>query len=91
MASFSLYNICAIFCDGTTAVDALFMMQAVGLLLVGYWLRKLHPVTELFFGVAIYNLIDELKGTGGQIDWLEYFATLVLILFLFLKYKKKDA
>ena len=62
-----------------------YIIMYIGLLLGLYGINE--PVVKLFAGLFSFNLVDELVGDNGLVNFTDYFDILIIFVLAFYNYK----
>lgn len=60
------------FHNDVLATNIFFYLDAVAIIFVSFQFRKKHWFINTVFWLAIYNLIDQIRGYGSVFQWYEY-------------------
>lgn len=85
---FIITNAVAYFSNPYLADRAFWFSFDIALICFSIPFRHKTWVSESFFCLSIYNLLDEIMGRGALLQWYEFPMALSVIVFIFLKHKK---
>lgn len=69
--------------DPMIATISYFLVLAIAYVLIGFGVKTMSKIGELFYWLSIGHLIDELIGRGSIFDWYEIIIGVLTILYVY--------